>query len=146
LTPFTATTIHNVQRRVDVNTKAPTKQDLRVYRQRLQKLADRLSGGVAELTAEATRPTGAEGTVADSPAHEPTATSTEADEEVARAALMSEGQLLAEARDALARLDAKTFGWCEKCGRAISKTRLDVIPYARFCIRCAQAAEGGMPN
>jgi RNA polymerase-binding transcription factor DksA len=115
----------------------PSREDLRAYRQHLQSLAARLSGGVAQLTAEATRPTGAEGTEAEEPAKEPTATSSEGDEEAARGILVSEGQLLGEVREALARIDAGTFGRCERCGLSIEKARVKAVPYARHCIRCA---------
>ena len=64
----------------------------------------------------------------------------EADEDVARTVLLTEGQILAEARAALGRLDAGTFGACERCGRAIARTRLDAVPSARHCARCAGAA------
>ena len=117
-----------------------TRQDLRLYRVELEALVDRLSGTAARLEAEAERPTGLEGTAADAPNHEPTPTNTEGDEEVALTALLTEEQMLAEARAALARLDSGTFGRCERCGRAIGKVRLDAIPYARRCIRCACAA------
>jgi DnaK suppressor protein len=121
---------------------APSREDLREYRCYLQSLAERLSGGVAQLTAEATRPTGAEGTETEEPAKEPTVTSTEGDEEVVRGVLMSEEQLLVAVREALARFDAGTFGRCERCGRSIGKTRLKAVPYARHCIRCANAETG----
>jgi DnaK suppressor protein len=120
----------------------PSREELRSYRQRLQSLADRVSGDVTRLTAEATRPTGAEGTEAEGPAQEPAVTSSEGDEEVARSILMSEEQLLAEVREALARFDAGTFGRCERCGRSIGKTRLNAVPYARRCIRCANTENG----
>ena len=118
---------------------ALTRHDLRLYRLELESLTDRMSGTATRLEAEAMRPTGAEGTAADSPAREPTPTSTEGEEEVVHTALLTEEQLLAEARAALARLDGGTFGRCERCGRAIARARLDAIPYARHCIRCAQA-------
>lgn len=123
----------------------PSREDLRAYRQHLQSLADRLSGGVAQLTAEATRPTGTEGTEAEVPTKEPTATSSEGDEEVARGVLVSEEQLLAEVRKALARLDAGTFGRCERCDRPIGKARLTAVPYAGRCISCANI-ETRAPN
>ena len=115
----------------------PSRDDLRAYRRYLESVADRLSGGVAQLTAEATRPTGAAGVEAEDPLQEPTVTSSEGDEEVARGVLMSEEKLLAEIRQALARFDAGTFGRCERCGRSVGKMRLNALPYARHCIRCA---------
>jgi RNA polymerase-binding transcription factor DksA len=51
---------------------------------------------------------------------------------------MSEEQILGEATAALERLAAGTFGTCEKCGRAITKSRLDALPYARACTSCAR--------
>lgn len=118
-----------------------TRDDVHSYRQQLESLADRLSGGVVQLTAEATRPTGAEGAEAERPAREPTAAGNEGDEEAARGVLASEEELLAEVRAALSRLDAGTFGRCEACGRSIGKRRLNAVPYARHCIDCARAAK-----
>ena len=118
---------------------ALTREDRQTYRERLLQLTDRLSGGVAQLEDEALRPTGSEGTTADAPSHEPAATSNEADEDVARIVLMTEEQLLAEARAAIERLDKGTFGRCERCGRTIAKVRLNAIPYTRRCIICARS-------
>lgn len=112
-----------------------SREDLRSYRETLQSLADRLTRGVAWLTAEATRPTGADGTEA--VAGESIVTSSEGDEEVARGVLMSEGQLLEEVQAALTRLDAGTFGRCERCAQPVGQARLAAVPYARHCIRCA---------
>jgi DnaK suppressor protein len=119
----------------------PGRNELQSYRQQLQSLADRLSGGVTQLTAEATRPTGAEGAEAEPPTREPMAASNEGDEEAARGILTSEEELLAEVRAALTRFEAGTFGCCETCGRLIGKRRLNAVPYARHCIDCAHAAE-----
>jgi RNA polymerase-binding transcription factor DksA len=123
----------------------PSRDELRAYRQHLQSLAARLSGDVAQLTAEATRPTAAEGARGEVDTKESTITSSEGDEEVARGILVSEGRLLTEVREALIRLDAGTFGCCERCGRPIGKPRLKAVPYARRCIRCA-GVENGDPD
>ncbi len=37
---------------------------------------------------------------------------------------------------ALAKLQAGTYGTCERCGQAIPKARLKAIPHARLCIAC----------
>lgn len=123
----------------------PNREDLSAYRQHLQALAERLSSGVAQLTAEATRPTSEGGAEAAGATKGPTAASSEGDEEVARGVLVSEEQLLAEVRGALARLDAGTFGRCERCGVPIGKPRLTAVPYASRCIRCA-TAENSNPD
>ncbi len=44
---------------------------------------------------------------------------------------------LAEIDAALARLDAGTYGICERCGQPITEGRLDARPVARLCIGCA---------
>ena len=41
--------------------------------------------------------------------------------------------------DALARLDAGTYGLCERCGRPIPPERLAVRPFATTCVPCAGA-------
>jgi DnaK suppressor protein len=123
-----------------VGAPALTSHDIRQFRVKLITLLDRLSGATAHQKLEVMLPTGSNGTAADAPEHEPTATSTEGDEEVAYSALLTEEQLLVEVREALARLETGTFGRCERCGRAITRVRLDAVPYARHCIHCARAA------
>lgn len=43
---------------------------------------------------------------------------------------------VAEVDAALARLDAGTYGTCERCGRPIADERLAVRPTARTCVGC----------
>jgi RNA polymerase-binding transcription factor DksA len=44
---------------------------------------------------------------------------------------------LREVEDALAKLDAGTYGRCESCGNEIAEARLEAMPSARLCIACA---------
>jgi DnaK suppressor protein len=44
---------------------------------------------------------------------------------------------------ALARLDDGTFGRCLRCGAAIPDERLEVLPWAAFCIACQQLEKDG---
>ncbi|MBM3660603.1 MAG: TraR/DksA family transcriptional regulator [Actinobacteria bacterium] len=39
--------------------------------------------------------------------------------------------------DALVKLDAGTYGECERCGAEIGDARLEAMPAARLCIACA---------
>jgi RNA polymerase-binding transcription factor DksA len=47
-------------------------------------------------------------------------------------------QSLAEVDAALGRIEAGTYGTCERCGRDIGAERLEAIPSARFDIACQQ--------
>lgn len=56
-----------------------------------------------------------------------------------------EGEQLLEIDDALRRLykEPEEFGRCERCGTGISMERLDMVPWARFCVSCQQEVESG---
>ena len=42
--------------------------------------------------------------------------------------------------EALARLDAGTFGTCIRCGKPIAPDRLEALPWAARCIDCQRLA------
>ena len=52
-------------------------------------------------------------------------------------------KLIGKVKDALARLEAGTFGKCTGCGRAIAPARLRVRPVTDLCIDCKTEAERG---
>lgn len=68
----------------------------------------------------------------------------------ARHALLSRRASLLEPRDeatraelleleaALARIEAGTWGRCERCDGAIGRDRLRALPEARFCLPCSR--------
>jgi RNA polymerase-binding transcription factor DksA len=47
---------------------------------------------------------------------------------------------VAELRHAVGRIDNGTYGRCEHCGGDISYARLEALPGAAKCVRCASAA------
>jgi DnaK suppressor protein len=49
--------------------------------------------------------------------------------------------LLARSEQALARIDAGTYGVCESCGQPIGKARLQAFPRATLCVSCKQREE-----
>jgi len=49
--------------------------------------------------------------------------------------------LLDKVDSALRRIDAGTYGECERCGRPIDKARLRALPYSVLCIDCKKLEE-----
>lgn len=58
--------------------------------------------------------------------------------------LENERNLLREIDEALARIDAGTYGVCIATGKPISKVRLNAKPWARYCIEHARRRELGL--
>jgi DnaK suppressor protein len=50
---------------------------------------------------------------------------------------------LAQVREALARMDAGTFGRCIVDGGPIEPARLEAVPWARYCLKHENALEEG---
>ncbi|MAD43716.1 MAG: conjugal transfer protein TraR [Oceanospirillaceae bacterium] len=42
---------------------------------------------------------------------------------------------------ALARIEAGTYGECSECGDNISEQRLAAVPYTTLCVKCAESHE-----
>jgi RNA polymerase-binding transcription factor DksA len=117
-----------------------TKADLRTYHQVLQGLRARLTGDVSHLADEAFRANGNNGAGGPSAAPQhPADVGTDAfEQEFTLSLLENQEQVLEEIDAALDRVRAGTFGRCEECATAIPKTRLQALPYARYCVACAR--------
>jgi DnaK suppressor protein len=57
--------------------------------------------------------------------------------DLAIATIERERQELAEIEAALARIKSGEYGVCETCENPIREVRLQALPWARLCIRCA---------
>lgn len=123
-------------------------EEIQVYRRRLLSLAQRLGEDLSELEEETLRATGGEagGNLSDVPVHPADLGTENYEEEFSLALLENEAQLLQEIDDAVDRIEAGTFGRCENCGRQISRARLNSLPYARYCVRCARQLQGDIPK
>ncbi|MHB0912263.1 MAG: TraR/DksA C4-type zinc finger protein [Armatimonadota bacterium] len=44
--------------------------------------------------------------------------------------------------EALGKIERGTYGTCDRCGREISKGRLDAMPDSIFCVQCQDIIEG----
>jgi RNA polymerase-binding protein DksA len=45
--------------------------------------------------------------------------------------------LLAQAEEALVRIDDGVYGLCDDCGKSIPVARLEAIPHTKLCVDCA---------
>jgi RNA polymerase-binding protein DksA len=122
-----------------------TEAEINDYRRRLLRLKQHHGIHLSELEREALRPSGGEasGNLSDVPVHPADLSADTYEEEVSLDLLEHQDRLLAEINDALTRIERGTFGRCEKCGQEIPRERLQALPYARYCVRCAQQLQQG---
>jgi DnaK suppressor protein len=62
-------------------------------------------------------------------------------QEIMLTLLGSDGDTLDRIEAAVLRIEHGGYGQCEECGEEIPKSRLDAIPYAAECLRCASEQE-----
>ena len=56
----------------------------------------------------------------------------------------SERDMLQLIDEALIRINSKDFGVCNSCQTDIKQTRLEAVPWARYCISCQELQEQGL--
>jgi RNA polymerase-binding transcription factor DksA len=120
-----------------------TTHQFQVYQERLRALAQRHSDGMNQLQKEALHGLGGEsgGGLSNAPMHLADLGNAHHEGEVDLALMQNEERLLAECNAALARIDAGTFGLCQRCFKEVPIQRLDAFPYARFCVTCSEIVE-----
>ena len=64
------------------------------------------------------------------------------EQEISRRRMISCHENLKKIRSALDRLNQASYGICEECGAKISEKRLQVVPFAAYCLECQEALEG----
>jgi DnaK suppressor protein len=113
------------------------------FREVLRNLRARLRGDLDQMTDEALRRDQPEssGNLSNVPLHMADVGTENYDQEFTLSLIENEQGVLDQIYDALARVEAGTFGECEECNGPIAKPRLQAIPYARHCIECARELE-----
>ena len=64
-----------------------------------------------------------------------------AEQELTLTLLGSDEDILDQIEAAIQRIEGGGYGRCEECGEQIPENRLDAIPYATECERCASQTE-----
>ena len=117
--------------------------DMRPFRKVLEQLRSRLRGDVSTM-ADAALGTGGnqdQGVSSTQPVHMDDLSSEAFDQEFTLSLMENEEDTLQMIDEALARIRHKTFGTCIECNGIITKKRLEALPYAPTCIRCAEKLE-----
>jgi len=67
------------------------------------------------------------------------------EDELTAGLLSIEAAQLDEVEAALARLDSGVYGACATCGKAIPRKRLEILPFAKRCLKCEGDKERSIP-
>ena len=121
------------------------KADFKIYRQRLLFLRARLRGDVNKMADAALKQsrTTANGDLSSMPIHMADIGSDNFEQEFTLSLMESEEDILGRIEVSLERIEDGTYSQCEECGARIPKARLNAIPYATLCIKCASELEQG---
>jgi RNA polymerase-binding protein DksA len=116
--------------------------DLERYKQVLLALRGRLTGEVERIIEAVQQDVQAPGTISHLPVHPADLASDGLDVEVD--ILKNEQDILKEVDEALLRIQERTYGGCQQCGRPIDVNRLDAIPFTAYCVGCAAQVEASL--
>ncbi len=121
------------------------KTDHKIYKDRLLTLRARLRGDVNQMADAALKKSRSEanGDLSSMPIHMADIGSDNFEQEFTLSLMQTEEQTLDMIEGALERIEEGVYGQCEECGLKIPKTRLNAIPYASLCVKCAERMEQG---
>lgn len=122
------------------------KAEMKVYREKLLALRARLRGDVNQMADAALNKSRSEanGDLSSMPIHMADIGSDNFEQEFTLSLMESEGGTLEQIESALERIEDGEYGQCEECGARIPKTRLNALPYATMCVKCASRLEEGL--
>jgi RNA polymerase-binding protein DksA len=121
------------------------KAELVAYKELLLGLRARLRGDVSQMADAALKKSRSEanGDLSTMPIHMADMGSDNFEQEFTLSLMENEGVTLDQIESSLERIEEGIYGQCEECGVKIPKARLNAIPYATLCVRCAEQQENG---
>lgn len=119
------------------------KPEFAAYREQLLTLRARLRGDVTKMADAALKKSRSEanGDLSSMPIHMADVGSDNFEQEFTLSLMENDGGTLSQIENALERIEEGTYGQCEECGVKIPKSRLNAIPFATLCVRCAEEQE-----
>ena len=120
-----------------------TKLELKAYREQLLGLRARLRGDVTQMADSALKKNRTEGSsdLSSMPIHMADLGSDNFEQEFTLSLMETEEGTLEKIESALERIEDGGYGVCEECGLKIPKKRLNAIPFAVMCVKCASQYE-----
>jgi len=115
-----------------------TNSNLTLHREELLALRAKLHGDTTQMEGDTLKD---HCTTTSIPTDMEELASDNADQELTASLLGSDKDTLDQIEAAIQRIEDGSYGRCEQCGEQIPKTRLDAIPYAADCERCASQQE-----
>jgi DnaK suppressor protein len=121
------------------------KAEIKVYKERLLALRSRLRGDVSQMADAALRKNRMDGggEISSMPIHMADLGSDNFEQEFTLSLMENEEETLDLIELALERIEEGSFGQCDECGSKIPKARLNALPYAPLCVKCAGQMERG---
>ncbi len=119
------------------------KTDVKIYKERLLELRARLRGDVEHMAEGALKKnrTEANGDLSSMPIHMADIGSDNFEQEFTLSLMQNDEGTLEQIETALERIEEGEYGRCEECGARIPKVRLNALPYASLCVKCAEKQE-----
>ena len=121
------------------------KSESKVYKDQLLALRARLRGDVSQMADMALKKNRGErgGDTSSMPIHMADLGSDNFEQEFTLSLMENEEDTLSAIESALERIEDGTYGECEECSGKIPKARLNALPHASMCVKCAEAVQRG---
>ncbi len=121
------------------------KTESKVYKLQLLALRARLRGDVTGLAEAALGSSRAEsgGDLSRMPIHMADMGTDAFEQEFTLSLMEHDGTVLSQIEGALERIEDCSYGICLECEGKIPKTRLSVLPFTPYCVKCADKAGNG---
>jgi DnaK suppressor protein len=119
------------------------KKELSEFRKVILKIKEKVAGDIKHISDDTLKKSqkDASGDISGYSYHMADVATDTYDREFSLGLASNEQKALYELDDALKRIEEGTFGICEECKCAMTKTRLKAVPYARLCVKCQEKKE-----
>jgi RNA polymerase-binding protein DksA len=111
------------------------KAEIKVFKEQLLAMRARLRGDITQMADAALNKNGSRASTM--PIHMADIGSDASEQEFTLSLMENDEDTLGAIELALEKIEEGSFGRCDQCDSEIAKQRLQAIPYAAHCIRCA---------